>query len=465
MKKLLWAIVILAIVTQVFTACSDKGDSIGESLLGTTKINVLNKEDKNISIKNTIDATADISKMSIGLLGTLNDEVFGKTQSGFAFQLRLPGYVKFEAPKIDSVKLFLEYANAYGGDTDLLQTVKVYKIEQALNYLTNYDNSFDISPLLGDEVGQTTFNKKLVSDSIFLKSKVDNTKDSILNGKKVLGKLVKHLVVKLDTTKIGRYILNGTENDFKSGSNFLDYFKGLYVKTEDLPASNQGVIYGFNVYSSFMQLYFTETKDTNEKTNKKILTLPITDNSARLNVVKFNHKNIITSDNTNIYLQGIHGTKGIVKVPSVASWKNAKRVSINNAELVFKAKTLANGVDVEKYPLPRRLELIAVDTDDKKEFLGYTNISGQRTANGLLNPTDSTYTFFIPEYIQQIVDGKKTYKHFEISTAEIILRQETQGRTVRMVSYPDDAKNSPARVIIFNSGENKPKLNVVYTKY
>lgn len=461
MKKISWVIVSLLVV-QVFTSCSDKGESIGESLLGTTKINVLNKEDKNISIINTIDKTADISKMSVGLLGTLNDEVFGKTQSGFAFQLRLPGYVKWDAPRIDSVKLFLEYANTYGDDREISQKAKVYKIEQALDYLTEYDNRFDITPLLGDEVGQTVFNEKLVSDSVFLKSKVDNTKDSIVNGKKVLDKLIKHLVVNLDTLKIGRYILNGTDEDFKSSNNFLAYFKGLYIKTEDIASSNQGAIYGFNVYNSFMQLYFTEMNDTDETTNKKVLSLPITDNSARLNVVKFTHKDFITEDDTNIYLQGIHGTKGIVNIPSISAWKNMNRVSINNAELVFKAKVFEDGVDTKKYPLPKRLELVAVDADNKKEFLNYTNISGERTANGILNTQDSTYTFFIPEYLQQIVDGKKTYKHFEISTAGIVLKT---GSDQQVISYSDDAKNSPARAIIFNYGEHKPTLNVVYTKY
>ncbi len=460
MIRLFWKIGLLLGSVSLLLSCSGEEGAVGEELLGAGKVAVRAMEDSNLVTENLKDTTSDLSGVSTALLGTLNDDVFGKTQSGFAFQLRLLGALKLREPVVDSVKLFLEYTNYYGGDTALMQTAKAYLLKDAIQYAKLYNASTKIEQILGEQVGVANFNKKLASDTIFLKSKLDATKDSVIDSKKQVDTILRHLVIPLDKEKVGGYILSGSETDFESSANFINYFKGLYVSTEDISGS-QGTIYGFNIYNSYMRVYFKNLREVPNATDTlyaTTLTLPITDNSARFNSPKFSQPENLISSSDYLYLQGIHGTKASIKMPDLNSWKDSTRVSINKAELVF--KVASDSVEISKYPLPYRLELVAVDNEGKKHFLRYSSYAGN-IPNGLLNFKEKTYSFHIPEFLQDIADKKVTFNHFELAAGTVEQRQSLSGVT----SYPGDAKNTPSRVILYNSGKYKPTLKVTYTKY
>lgn len=456
MKQLFFTIGIFVGGLWLFSACSDEEGSVGEGLLGTEKVNVAYAKDPDISVTNIKDEESNLSNISTALLGTLNDEVFGKTRSGAAFQVRLSGAVSLKEPTIDSAKLFLAYKNHYGTDTSSTQTARVYLLADAIQYEKVYNAATEIASLIGDEVGVAAFNKELASDTLFLKSKVDSTKDSLINSVKQVDTILEHLVVDLDKQKVGQYILDGSEENFNSSTDFITYFKGLYVNTDDFSAS-QGAIYGFDVYNSYLKLYFknhgelTSGKDTIYATTLK---LPITDNSARFNKPDFSQPTTLFSNTEYIYLQGIHGSKAKIEMPELAAWKDSTRVSINDAKLVF--KIAIDSIEAKKYPLPYRLELAVVNGEGEKTFLRYSSYS-QSIPNGILDSEAYTYTFNIPEYLQNLVEGKDSFSHFELSTGTI--EQRTTG------NYAGDARNAAARVVLHNAGENKPTLKVTYTKY
>lgn len=462
MKKIFLGLVLGGVFA--LWGCADEDNAVGENLLGTESIDVKVVEQSGVLFENQEDNTADLSKMSTGLLGTLNDEVFGKTRCGMAFQLRLEHELKFEKPEIDSVKLFLAYDNYYGLDTTLLQNSRVFLLQNSIEYTQKYSSTTDITSLLGEEVGQALFNKDLASDTIYLKSKINSQKDSIIDDKKQVDTVLQHLTIKLDNEKVGKYIVSGTKKDFSSGTDFINFFKGFYVNTDDV-ASGQGAIYGFNVYRSFMMLYYKDHttlssgKDTIYSSRVKF---PITDNSARFNLPKFTPLKGEELKNENIYLQGIHGTKVKVKMPFLDEWKNKESISINKAELVFKVAT--DEEEAKKYALPQRLALSVIGKDGKRRFLNYSSLSGAGL-NGLLNSKDRVYTFQIPEYLQNIVEGKENYDYFELSVSGMEQRWVMRNGERKLVLFPVDAKNIPARVVLYGSGENEPKLNVTYTKY
>ncbi len=448
-----------------FSSCSDDNEgAVGASLLGANRMNIISVEDTNISVKTSQENTADLSQISTALLGTINDKDFGKMQSSVAFQVRLQNSVSFNKPEIDSVKLFLAYQNFYGKDSLLQQTAKVFLLNNSLEYAKKYNAKTDIDVLLGDEVGTTQFNKKMVSDTIFLKSKLDNTKDSVINEKKQY-ELIKHLTIKLDNEKVGNYILNAPKSSFESTDSFLEYFKGLYVKTDDI--AEEGAIYGFNVYKSFMMLYYKEhfTLSSGKDTIvNNVVGFPITDNSARFNFPKFMLKDKVLATTDKIYLQGLHGTKAKIEMPNLSQWKDSTRISINKAELIF--KVAEDKTEIKNYPLPLRLELKVVDKKGDTKNLNYSSLGGRNSIIGLLNPENNTYTFQMPEYLQSIIEGRNTFSHFEIGVSGVEQRMMigANGRQ-ELVFYPVNSKNIPARVILYSNGENKPIFNVTYTKF
>ncbi len=121
----------------------------------------------------------------------------------------------------------------------------------------------------------------------------------------------------------------------------------------------------------------------------------------------------------------------------------------------MKLKIATDTTEIKSYPLPYRLNLAAVDKSGKKTNLRYT-VNGQYLS-GLLNAKEYTYTFHITEYLQDIVDGKQTFDHFELSAGNT----ELLGRTLQ----PIDGKNTASRVVLHNAGEHKPVIKVAYTNY
>ncbi len=444
MKQLLILIGATVSVGMLLSSCSgDEDANVGEGLLGTSELDI-NFSTESLTIQSEADTNSDLSQISVGLLGTLNDNVFGKTQGSAAFQVRLQRAVSFNQAIADSVKLFLAYKNYYGVDTTLEQQAKVYLLNNAIEYGQSYNANTDILSLIGDEVGSSPLNKNtLESDTIYPTGDKNNP---------LVGSFVD-----LDKTKVGQYILNASSTDLESTANFLDYFKGLYVKTDDVTDTNkQGAIYGVDMYRSFLLLYYKNQVTLANGTDtliSKSLSLPITDNSARFNKPTFTHPTDLFNANNYIYLQGIKGSKAIIESPDLKSWAGLAKKNINKAFLRVKIAT--DTIEAKKYPLPYRLNLAAVDEDGKKTNLRYT-VNGQYLG-GLLDAKEYTYTFYITEYLQDIVDGKQTFDHFELSAGNT----ELLGRTLQ----PIDGKNTASRVVLHNAGEHKPVIKVAYTNY
>ncbi len=457
MKQLLTLIGATLSVGMLLSSCSgDEDANVGETLLGTSELDI-NFATESLTIQSEADTNSDLSQISVALIGTLNDKVFGKTQGSAAFQVRLPGAVSFNQATADSVKLFLAYKNHYGVDTTLKQKARVYLLNNPIEYSKHYDANTNISSLIGDEVGSKSFYKNLVSDTIFLKSKKDPAKDSIIGNAKQVDTILRHLVIDLDKTKVGQYILNASSTDLESTVNFLDYFRGLYVKTDDVTdAGKQGVIYGFNMYRSSLMLYYKDKKTLKNGADtliSKRLFFPVTDNSARFNKPTFTRSNDFFNNNEYIYLQGIKGSKAIINSSGLKKWAGATKKNINKATLEVKIAT--DTTEIKSYPLPYRLNLAAVDENGKKTNLRYT-VNGQYLS-GILSLNSYSYTFYITEYLQDIVDGKRTFDHFELSAGNI----ELMGKRVQ----PTDGKNTASRVVLYNSGEHKPVIKIAYTNY
>ncbi|PVX49929.1 uncharacterized protein DUF4270 [Balneicella halophila] len=462
MKHLYLAVLLLLGSLCFFSACSDDEGSVGEELLGTSKVNVSYVEEDNITITTNEDRLSDLSSISTILVGTLNDEVFGKTRSGAAFQVRLPGSVRLDRATIDSVKLFLAYSDYYGRDSLINQTARVYLLKDDIQYAKIYNASSEIASIIGEDVGSVSFNKKMASDTIYLKSEIDNTQDSLIDSVKQIDTVLQHLTVKLDKDKVGQFILDAPEEVFESSANFIEYFKGFYVNSDDISQSLGG-IYSFNVYYSYLQLYYknhaTSSSTGNDTVYEAKFALPITDNSARFNMPEFNTPDDVLTSSEYIYLQGIHGTKAKIQMPELRTWKDSTQVSINKAQLNF--NIAIDSLERTKYPLPYRLELLAVDKNGDKIPLRYNSSFGN-IPTGLLDLSTNTYTFEIPELLQMIIDNEFDFDYFELSTGTI--EQRLSGSNER-TSYPGDAKNSVSRAILHNSGEKKPTLKVTYTHY
>lgn len=446
----------------VLSSCVDD-QTVGEGLLGTDKLEVDGVEKSTFEIEPEYKNKAIWNEISTIQLGTINDKQLGQTQASSAFQFRMNNSMKLYNPQIDSVKLTLSYKGVYG-DADVEQKIRVYKLNGDLKDKDVLEDDFNITPLLGEEVGVESFRKKDISDTIYWKSKLDNSKDSLLNGKKVVKSKVNSLTIKLDKDKIGNFILNAPSGTFTSSESFIDFFKGLYIATDLLPDNEKGALYGFDVYGTNLELYYRNGRAEGNEIDTISTVFRVTDNSVRINNALFKRDNATAYSNPNyICLMGLGGMKAKIDIPNLNTWVDSVDYAINKAEITFKVvPNMGNDNDKK---LPQCLSLSFVDSEDNNYSLNSFSVGSVSTVNGLLNSEDSTYTFLIPNVLQDIVKGDTKIKHFELTTAELGMKNTVNnyGNTSYSL-YTVTERDIANRVMLYREGEHKPKITVVYTK-
>ena len=185
------------------------------------------------------------------LLGAYIDPVFGSYNASFYTQFR-PSTLSpnFESNiQIDSFVLALEYGGYYG-ELDP-QLIEVYEITEALNDDEEVDYyTFSTSTTNNVNLVPTANNEGLITPSPLT--------PTIVDGEEVAdAQLRLHLDTNLARTFIDAAL---TTTNFDSEENFLDYFKGIHVKTNNgLQIPGKGGVLYFNTAdpASGLTIYYT----------------------------------------------------------------------------------------------------------------------------------------------------------------------------------------------------------------
>lgn len=177
------------------------------------------------------------SQSVLKLVGSLVDPYVGRTDVQFFTQyIHRSSKFDFEKldyfgvePKVDSMDIMLSF-ETYRGDTTIATEVNVYEvtsidIKRNVPYFTN----FDMKPYINPEP-IATFSVKSPEAKI----------------------------VKLPLSFAERFLINmpGTSNPYYTDSTFFKKFKGLYVSSKAILPGQEGCVYGVNIKSSVMRLYY-----------------------------------------------------------------------------------------------------------------------------------------------------------------------------------------------------------------
>ena len=130
----------LFILITGLIACQKPGN-IGEDLIAVqdSKVNVSFTDTLTIDAHSQRVDSVGTSRLLQNLLGSHYDPVFGTTTASFYTQLRLSqNDVNFGSnPVCDSIILTLDY-NAFYGDSNQTQTIKVYQLDEDIFYDSTY---------------------------------------------------------------------------------------------------------------------------------------------------------------------------------------------------------------------------------------------------------------------------------------------------------------------------------------
>lgn len=398
----------LFLISFAFFSCNDDNSDVGLELLpGNDKIDVF-VDTINVDCFTLLDNHISTDKRSLSPLGNYHDPIFGYTQAGFATHLRIvtsnSSFDKVDT--VNSLELHLKYKTYYG-DTNTLQKINVYRLKKDIYSDSTYYSDFVLNP----------------SDyELLISSDIHFGKDSIMR-------------IKLPIELANSFIDPANAAYFKTDQSFLQFFKGLYIATDQLSAG--GCIYSINLQdkASKMVMFYNDSASFNFVVNTK---------AAIINMFNHNYSTAIPDINSVLadtltpnqlcYIQNLAGLKVKILFPELNNLKanyRSKKIAINKAKLKIK---IERNTQEDKFLPPPKLTLVKVLDNGKYDFISDYKINGTYFGGAL---SSYTYTFNIPLYIQDLIGGEK-----ELG----LLLFATDNRTMSHRVVVNASNNSPDRM-------------------
>lgn len=368
-------------------------------------------------------------KVSLYLLGSINDPIFGFSECSFTTEINLlSSNVSFPADvKVDSVVLTLNIKGYYGNDKyNNKITINVWEVTEQL------------------ALDSIRFSNQTVSKGQLLGSRtlVPNVNDSVtIDGVK----LPPNIRIKLDNNLGKRFVEAASNGLLANNTVFLEFFKGIHVNAQ---AFNQGgTIYYVDLLNGFSRLsmYYNSPSDTG------IFNFSIGQKCARFNNFNQNYSNAVIdlkdqmsnpnlALNQKLYLQTRAGVKVHINFPTIKDLINPYPIVINKAELVFPIDETDNSAKI--YPIPPRLVLATYN--EKGEYAFLPDYSDPRFG-GDYDKVNKEYKFNITRYVQSLL---------------------SEGYVDRgLVLFISGSSARADRLVLNGSGNlgKKPKLQISYT--
>jgi hypothetical protein len=430
------------LIMSVLSACKKDAYKIGLDLLPPSDtLNVLKTDTCSVVAYSVFQDSCRTDKSGTLLLGSLMDPVFGNTTASMYTQFRLTGdLVDFGLnPVLDSLVLMMRYSGSYG-DTNTLQNVKVYELNEDLTYDSTYYSDRHPSTY-GTLLANKTFAPKPT--------------DSVI----VYGvKWMPHLRINLNqfSNYLGNKLISAPSSALTTNQAFLTFFKGLAVETT--PVYDKGALLSFNTAGTDSKLvlyYHNSTEDS--------LSLDMQINSQCAYFNRIGHRNYIDADpefkqqvmnhdtslgRNKIYVQGLAGVWTKIKLPYIKDFEKGQHIAINDALLIMKNYE----TDTTLSP---PVQLILMKRDTAGTFTNIIDVNeGTSYFGGLYYEKERIYKFRITRHIQQILMG--TTENLDLYL---------------MVANPSTSSLNTRRVILNGTGlpssplyPDRLQLQIIYTK-
>ncbi len=387
-----------------------------------------------------LDDSINTKNPRANVLGEMNDPVFGKINSSFYTQVRLnavsPAFGDTADIVMDSVVLAMQFSNYTGEFT--AQTFEVYELADPIDSDTavKYYEFDSIQTKPGNlvEVGAGTIKPEPIADAII---------DTV--------SVAPQMRIRLDTT-FAKELMGEAETNpssFSSNENFLDYFKGLYITTNNPTlSSGQGGVFGFNMSSgaSKVTIYYKKLETINGVPTfvTKSYDFVITSASQSFNRVVIDRTGVSGADVQNVlnnksegltefYCQAF-GLRAVVNIPGLSGIPANAVIhkAILNLPIQYQTgSNLSPGSSVRLFEKPTETSNLGAD-------IATATVS---------NFTKSVQQDISP-FVQRIVSGI------------------TENRPIYIA--PDQINSSGHRIIFNGSNTTnkvRPKLYIIYTEF
>lgn len=410
-------------------ACRKKENTLGKDLLNSNQyLNGTTTDTFYLASSVFIEDSIITDNVSNVVLGHYKDPVFGEFNASFYTQLRIagtnPDFGNINEMVIDSFVLGLEYAGYYG---DLsAQTFEVFELT---------------SPMFNDSTYYSFNHVSHASTSLVDPNKTIITPDP-LNFNLIGDDSVQaQLRIYLDTSLAKQFVASASNGSgaFASNDAFQNYFKGLYVRTNNPAMSNgQGGVFYFNLNDPGTKLTIYYRQSGTSKTYDFLMNSICADfthvDINRSNTPVETVNNNPSAGMKEFYAQAF-GVRAKIVVPGLE--KFTKNQLIHRAEIHLPIQ----------YQLGNKYKpgaLVTFATKKTAASQGYINTG----VTGAYSETKKEFTADLKQYVQAVINE-------DIENTGLIVS-------------PRFFVNSAER-IIFN-GQNtinkmRPKIIITYTNF
>lgn len=383
-----------------FTACKKSPETIGNGLISDNDFISMDHTDTLTMVCHSYIDSIGTKNVNSGLLGSMNDPVFGLSQAGFCTEFRFSaaGQLFGENPIVDSLVLQL-YLTGYYGDTIQMQTVHAYSLVDSLVTDTSYYNYTEVPLENVDHANSFQFQPR------------PRTKTHIL-GNDTIGQPIIRIPL---NNSLGEFLINLDSTAYKDPTLFKRHFPGLCLRCD--PVSGNGSISYINLTNNsytLLQLYYHNAATPEKQTRYDYY---ITSVDTYFNQISHDYtmgdadfrSQVLEGDTTlgqqRLYLQTMGGVRTKITFPTLTHWADTipegSHIVINEAKLIVPAAT----VDTTIYTSPGTLALVYFKEDGTSSILP-DFYEGSGYYGGSFNVTHGSATFRISEYLQDLLMGK-----------------------------------------------------------
>lgn len=341
------------------SSCKDPAIADKSNTLGFDPINLEHLDTSAVYINTLAEVPLQASAVSTGVLGSMDDPIFGRTYASFYAQCLLSssGVVFNNSPVADSAVLYIPFINdssKYGPCKKPID-VLVYEVSQYMDPTATYHQN-DAFGVYGQTIGQLTNYVPDLIDSTFAWHAAQ----------------APQIIVRLNNS-FAQKLLSADSTSLSSSTNFINYLKGIYVTTNTSKIGD-GIAY-LDLHNARISLYYH-----NSVSDTLRFDFPISSYSTTVN--HFDHQNSGTALSSAIsagvsattqlagYIQSGAGAKLKIRIPGLSTLP--AQIGVTKAELILPVDIS----DTANYPLPATPVLYRLDDTLGTNALNSYNLSG-----------------------------------------------------------------------------------------
>lgn len=302
------------VILSLFTKCYVPSEYLESDLIPEGERLAVKTDTTFILSAHTVsyDDTIDTRGFTEIVLGAINSNVFGSVKSSFISQLGLTSanFEFGEGAILDSAVFYLKL-KAFYGDKSAPLNVSMYELSESIISDSTY-NSY-LPNMYPTPIGTATYQGES-------KLRIPLTYD------------------------FANKLLTADSIHMARQDSFSNYIKGLYITTSSLSSYKKAMYYfNYTDTANYLTLYY---RAPNASLELDTLKLKYQFSQSALRNLVFEHEhstanpttailnlNNTTTQDSVFYLQGLGGTKGLIKLEGLSEWASKMPVVINRAEL------------------------------------------------------------------------------------------------------------------------------------